>query len=190
MSTKRQILTINTESGSYYDETAISTEISDLKNLTGREAVELIVELLQNPNLSKERNYWSTIAAYIKTNVPDNMRSIIGDALGLVPPIKVNEAELVNPTGAVYMHMANGMRRIDTSNSSDLAYMERFGAQYAKEPLFLCEVKLKSSHPIAKAVKAAKAKKEKQKAKIAAARKAKAIEKAKKVLEKAGIKSE
>lgn len=190
MATKRQILTITSESGSDYDETAISTEISDVRNLTGREAVELIVELLQNPNLSKERNYWNTIAAYIKTNVPENMRAAVGDALGLVPPIKVSEAEMVDPAGAVYMHNGNSLRRIDTSTSSDLHYIERFEAQYAREPMFLCEVKLQASHPLAKAVKVEKAKKEKQKAKMAEARKAKAIEKAKKVLEKAGIKPE
>jgi Xaa-Pro aminopeptidase len=119
------------------------------------------------------------------------MRTVIGDALGLVPPIKVKEAELVDPTGAVYMHMANnGLRRIDTSSKSDISYIERHEALYARDPYFLCAVKLQDSHPVAKAVKAAKSKKEKEKAKTAAARKLRAIEKAKKVLEKAGIKSE
>lgn len=191
MATAYKVIKISHEEGYYRDdECSLSVDVKNTQELNTREAAEVILEVFTSASELNNSKDKASLTELLVSRLSSDVKEAIAQAAGYVKPVAVKEATLVEPTGKVYMQTDyGGLKSINMSSEEELKRLARFYAPSAakQDVPFLCEVKLDEDHPLVKAIKAFKAKEAKAAAAKAKKRKEKEIERAKKLLEKNGV---
>lgn len=172
----------------YYDDPP-SVKMQSLGEMSSYELQQHLVHTLVCAGQRLNKVDWPTVVTNIAACIPAEHKKQLGSALGFTEAVSVVEAELIEPENILYLSMPGySLRRLDINSTNDMRYvMQIIKESDASRVNLLCPVKLKKEHPVMKAIEKAKREQAKKKADAEKKKMERAIAKAKKLLESAGV---